>query len=144
MKPASMADWFEVNDLFVRYTTSLDSCDADGVVGCFTRDGWLESPVLGRFEGHAGIREFVGRTIKVRDERGGQFRHVVSNLRVRTDGDRGFAKCYLLDYLTVAGETELLSPGEYACELAREDGAWRFASRSVRMDRAFLPPDSTR
>ena len=144
MKPASHADWFEVHNLFVRYTTSLDACDADAVVDCFTPDGWLDSPVLGRFEGRAGIRAFVERTIKVRDERGGQFRHVISNLRVETDGDRGLAKCYLLDFLTVGGHTELLSPGEYRCALVREDGAWKLASRTVHMDRTFPPPDATR
>ena len=74
MTPASLHDWFDVHNLLVRYATSLDACDADAVVDCFTPDGWLESPVLGRFEGHAGIREFMARTIKVRDERGGQFR----------------------------------------------------------------------
>jgi ketosteroid isomerase-like protein len=144
MKPASMPDWFEVNNLFVRYTTSLDACDIEGVVDCFTADGWLDSPVLGRFEGRAGIRRFVDRTIKVRDERGGQFRHVISNLRVCVEGDRGFATCYLVDYLTVGGNTELLSPGEYRCDLVRAGGAWRFASRTVRMDREFPPPDATR
>ena len=141
MKPASITDWFEVHNLFVRYTTSLDACETEGVVACFAADAWLESPVLGRFDGHAGIRDFVARTIKVRDERGGQFRHVVSNLRVDTEGDRGVARCYLLDYLTVGGTTDLLSPGEYECELARADGQWRFRSRVVRMDRAFPPPD---
>ena len=141
MKTASMAEWFEVHGLFVRYTTSLDACDVEAVVDCFAADGWLESPVLGRFEGHAGIREFVGRTIKVRDERGGQFRHVISNLRVATDGDRGVAKCYVLDYLTVGGKTALLSPGEYACDLAHTAGGWRFKSRRVHMDQMFLPPD---
>ena len=141
MNPASLNDWFDVHSLFVRYTTSLDACDTDAVVDCFTPDGWLESPVLGRFEGHAGIRDFVGRTIKVRDERGGQFRHVISNLRVETEGDRAVARCYLLDYLTVEGTTELLSPGEYECELTHAGGAWRFASRVVRMDRTFAPPD---
>lgn len=141
MTPASLNDWFDVHSLFVRYTTSLDACDADAVVDCFTPDGWLESPVLGRFEGHAGIRDFVGRTIKVRDERGGQFRHVISNLRVDTEGNRAVARCYLLDYLTVGGTTELLSPGEYECGLTRASGAWRFESRVVRMDRRFPPPD---
>jgi hypothetical protein len=136
-----MPDWFDVHNLLVRYTTSLDACDVEGVVDCFTADGWLESPVLGRFEGVAGIRDFVGRTINVRDERGGRFRHVISNLRVETEGDRGVARCYLLDYLTVGGKTELLSPGEYSCELVREDGAWKLASRSVQMDRTFPPPD---
>jgi len=139
-----MADWFDVHNLFVRYTTSLDACDTEAVVECFTPDAWLESPVLGRFERHAGIREFVGRTIEVRDKRGGQFRHVVSNVRVETEGDRGTARCYLLDYLTVGGVTELLSPGEYECEIVRAGGAWRFASRAVRMDRSFPPPATPR
>ena len=144
MTPASLPDWFEVHSLLVRYTTSLDACDTDAVVDCFAPDGWLESPVLGRFEGHAGVREFVGRTIKVRDERGGQFRHVISNLRVETQGDRGIARRYPLDYLTVGGNTELLSPGEYRCALVRKAGAWKLASRAVHMDRAFPPPDSAR
>lgn len=87
MKPASLVDWFDVHNLFVRYTTSLDACDVEAVVDCFTEDGWLESPVLGRFEGHAGVRDFALRTVRVRDERGGQFRHVISNLRVETDGE---------------------------------------------------------
>jgi hypothetical protein len=144
MKPASLADWFEVHNLFVRYTTSLDACDADGVADCFIEEAWLESPVLGRFEGHAGIRDFVDRTIKVRDARGGRFRHVISNVRVETEGERGVARCYLLDYLTVGGSTELLSPGEYECEIVRADNAWRFASRIVHMDRPFSPPDAHR
>jgi hypothetical protein len=141
MRPAGIQDWFDVHNLFVRYTSALDACDVESVVDCFARDAWLESPVLGRFEGHAGIREFALRTVKVRDERGGQFRHVVSNLRVETEGDRGHARCYLLDFLTVDGKSELLSPGEYVCGLARAGGAWRFTSRIVNMDRAFAPPD---
>ena len=96
--------------------------------------------MLGRFEGHAGIRDFALRTVKVRDERGGQFRHVVSNLRVQTEGDRALALCYLLDFLTANGATELLSPGEYRCELVRTDGEWKFASRAVHMDRRFPAP----
>ena len=66
---------------------------------------------------------------------------MVSNVRVQTEGDRGVAKCYLLDYLTVGGKTELLSPGEYVCEIVRKDGAWRFVSRLVHMDQEFPPPD---
>ena len=36
-----------INDLFVRYTTALDVGDVDTIVGCFTEDGALESPVVG-------------------------------------------------------------------------------------------------
>ena len=141
MAPASLQDWFDVNTLFIRYTTSLDACDVDAVVECFTSDGWLDSPVLGRFEGHAGIRDFALRTVRVRDERGGQFRHVVSNLRVDVERDRAVARCYLLDFLTVDGKSTLLSPGEYRCELLRSEHGWRFASRVVVMDQAFAAPD---
>ena len=45
MKPVSLSDWFAAHALFVRYTASLDACDVDAVVDCFTEDGWLESPV---------------------------------------------------------------------------------------------------
>jgi len=141
MKPAGLADWFDVHTLFVRYTTALDACDVETVVDCFAPDGWLDSPVLGRFEGHDGIRAFAQRTVAVRDERGGQFRHVVSNLRVETDGDHAIARCYLLDFLTLQGRTELLSPGEYRCALVRGAAGWRFASRTVTMDQPFAPPD---
>jgi len=141
MAPAGLQDWFDVHALFVRYTTALDACDVDGVVDCFAPDGWLESPVLGRFDGRDGIRAFARRTVAVRDERGGQFRHVLSNLRVETEGDRALARCYLLDFLTVDGRTELLSPGEYECALRRSSGAWLFTSRVVHMDRSFAPPD---
>jgi len=142
MAPASLPDWFAVHSLLVRYATALDACDVDAVVDCFTPDGSLESPVLGRFAGHAGIREFALRTVKVRDERGGQFRHVITNLRVETEGDRAVAHCYLLDFLTVGGATELLSPGEYRCDLVRDAGQWRLAHRAVHMDRPFPPPDA--
>lgn len=144
MTPASLSDWFDVHNLLVRYTTSLDACDVDAVVDCFTDDGWLDSPVLGRFEGRDGIRDFALRTVKVRDERGGRFRHVISNLRVEIEGDRGAARCYLLDYLTIGGETELLSPGEYVCDLARTARGWKFAGRAVHMDRDFPAPDTNR
>jgi ketosteroid isomerase-like protein len=141
MQPAGLDDWFAVSALFTRYATALDACDVETVVDCFTPDGWLDSPVLGRFDGADGIRAFARRTVKVRDERGGQFRHVVSNLRVETDGDRGIARCYLLDFLTVGGRSELLSPGEYTCDVVRTGGTWRFASRTVHMDQRFAPPD---
>ena len=144
MRPASLQDWFDIHGLFVRYATALDACDVDAVVACFAPDGTLESPALGRFQGAEGIRDFAMRTLRLSRERGAQFRHVVANLRADVDGDRARARCYLLDFLTLDGETQLLSPGEYDCDLERRDGAWRFTRRDVSMDRAFtLPGDTT-
>jgi SnoaL-like domain len=81
------------------------------------------------------------RTVKLKQEQGVQFRHVVSNLRVEVEGASAQAWCYLLDYLTHDGNTELLSPGEYTCDLKKTNGDWRFVQRSVKMDRSFKLPD---
>ncbi len=143
MTAASLEDWFAIHNLFIRYATALDACDVDTVVACFEPDGGLDSPVLGHFAGRDGIRDFAMRTVQLKRERGAQFRHVISNLRVDVDGARAKARCYLLDFLTHDGRTELLSPGEYACELTKASGDWRFVQRDVTMDRAFVLPDAT-
>ena len=141
MANASITDWFAISNLFIRYATALDRCDVEAVVGCFSEQGALESPILGKFTGPAGVREFAERTARLKAEHGAQFRHVVSNLQVDVEGDRARATCYLLDFVTRDGATELLSPGEYECELSRADGEWRFDYRLVRMDRHFVVKD---
>jgi len=141
MAAATLEQWFAVNELFIRYATSLDHCDVEAVVDCFAPDGWLDSPVLGRFEGATGIREFAQRTARLKQEQGAQFRHVVSNLRVDVEGDYAKAWCYLLDFVTRDGTTELLSPGEYACVLKKTAGHWKFVERRVTMDRPFKLPE---
>ena len=140
MQPASMQDWFAIHGLFVRYATSLDHGDVESVVDCFTSDAMLESPVLGKFEGHAGIRDFAQRTAALL-EQGVQFRHVVSNVVAEVAGERAVARCYLLDFRTRDGMTALLSPGEYTCELRKVGSDWRFTSRVVVMDQPFTQRD---
>jgi ketosteroid isomerase-like protein len=137
MAAPSMQDWFDINNLFIRYATSLDRGDVGAVVDCFASDASLESPVLGNFSGHAGIRDFADRTARLKREEGVQFRHVVSNLVVDVDGEQATATCYLLDFRTRDGKTELLSPGEYACELRKQGGRWLFTRRLVVTDKPF-------
>ena len=141
MAKPSIEDRLDIQDLFVRYVTSLDACDAAAVVGCFTEDCMLYSPVKGRYEGHAGIRRFADDTVRMKTERGGQFRHVLANLRCDVEGEHATARCYLLDFLTIDGKTELLSPGEYECELVKVNGQWLFKSRIVHMDYIFKLPE---
>ena len=136
----SVEDRLAISDLFVRYTTALDACDIDTVVSCFTEDCTLVSPIHGAFHGHQGIRDFAAPNVKLA-ARGAQFRHFISNLVIDADGDRAKAYCYLLDFVTVDGKTELLSPGVYDCDLVRRDGAWLMKQRLVNMDYKFsLPP----
>lgn len=129
-------DQIAIQNLFSRYMWALDGGDIDGIVSCFTADGALESPAVGRYEGHDGIRAFATRFSRFR-ERGAQMRHMVSNLRIEVDGDRGFARCYLVVFLTQHGDSRLLGPGRYECSLRKTDGDWRFEHRLVVMDHDY-------
>ncbi len=133
MDLAAIADRLAIEDLFVRYTTALDRGDVETIVQCFTEDGALESPVVGRYAGHDAIREF-GRRYARFHESGAQLRHVISNLAVTIDGERATATCYLLTALTRDGRSEMLPPGRYECDLAKVAGQWLFRRRLVILD----------
>jgi uncharacterized protein (TIGR02246 family) len=130
---ADIEDRIAISDLFVRYTTALDRGDVETLVDCFTPDGSLDSPAVGQHSGHAAIRAFAERFARFH-ERGAQLRHVISNLAVELDGDRARATCYLVNFLTRNGKSELLAPGRYECDLVKSDGKWRFQRRLVILD----------
>jgi uncharacterized protein (TIGR02246 family) len=126
-------DQLAINDLFVRYTTALDAGDVEKIVACFAEDGALESPTVGTYSGRPAIREFARRFARFR-ENGAQLRHVISNLAVEIDGDRGTATCYLLNLITRNGRSELLAPGRYECDVVKTGGEWLFRRRVVILD----------
>jgi uncharacterized protein (TIGR02246 family) len=128
-----LEDRLAINDLFVRYTTALDRGDVETLVDCFTPDGSLDSPAVGRHAGHAEIRAFAERFARFH-QGGAQLRHVISNLAAEIDGDHATATCYLLNVLTRDGKSQLLAPGRYECELVKSDGQWRFRRRVVILD----------
>ena len=133
MSLAYLEDRLAINDLFVRYTTALDRGDVETLVDCFTPDASLDSPAVGRHSGHAAIRAFAERFARFH-ERGAQLRHVISNLAVEIDGDHARATCYLLNVLTRNGNSKLLAPGRYECDLVKSAGKWRFQRRVVILD----------
>jgi hypothetical protein len=135
----TIADRLAVEDLFVRYTTSLDRFDIPGIENCFVEDCVLETPNHGDFHGRASICEWMQPNMRVK-EMGGQFRHVISNLVIDVDGTAAKATCYLLDFLTINGRTQLLSPGLYDCDLVRVEGEWLFKRRRVVMDHPYSLP----
>ena len=135
----TIEDRFAINDLFVRYATALDGGDVDGIVSCFTPDGALESPVIGKYSGHAGIRAFSER-FSAMHKRGVQLRHVITNLAMTVDGDRAHVSAYLTNIITVDGKSQMVPPGCYDCDLRRIDGAWLFHNRLVTLDAEFPLP----
>ena len=139
MTMLSIEDRLAINDLFIRYTTALDEGDAEGVVGCFMPDGWLDSPIVGHHQGREALLAFAEKTAAA-IRRGARFRHMITNLRIEAKEGRVRARCYLLDLLTIDGQTQILSPGEYDCEVVNDGGRWLFQSRLVQMDRPFTIP----
>jgi uncharacterized protein (TIGR02246 family) len=135
----SAEDRFAINDLFVRYTTALDAGDVDTIVGCFTEDGALESPVVGRYAGRDGIRAFSERFAAL-NRRGVQLRHVISNLAITVNGDAARATCYLTNIVTVDCRSQLMPPGRYECDLRKVGGEWLFRNRLVILDASFDLP----
>ena len=131
-----LEDRLAIHDLFVRYTMALDAGDVETVVGCFTADAVLESPVIGSIAGHEAIRAFAGRFAAHR-EAGTQFRHMISNLAVEFAGQRAHATCYLLVLITRDGASRQLPPGHYECELVKESGEWHFRRRVVFHDHTY-------
>jgi len=133
MQMMEIEDRIKIHDLFVRYTSAVDDWDEPALLGCFTEDGVLETPVLGgRFAGREGQREFV-RIGRSRAE-GGQMRHVFSNLGVELDGARAAAQSYFVVYLTRNGKTELSAVGRYNCRLRKLGTEWLFEYRGVSID----------
>ena len=126
----ALEDRLAINDLFVRYATALDAGDVETIVSCFASEGALESPVVGVYKGHDGIREFATRFAALRGK-GTQLRHVLSNLAVQLDGDQAHATCYLVTILTRDGKSTLRPPGRYDCQCVRENGRWVFQYRLV-------------
>ena len=55
-------------------------------------------------------------------------------LLIDVEGDRAHAKCYLVVFLTRHGETRVIPPGQYDCDLVRTSGGWRFQHRVVAHD----------
>jgi len=134
----SLADRLAINDLFVRYATALDNGEVETVVGCFTGDATLESPVIGVIGGTEAIRTFAARFAAQRAG-GRQFRHLVCNIaaEIGPTGDFASATAYLLVLISEAGRHRTLPPGRYECQLRKQDGDWRFSRRVVFHDHAY-------
>jgi hypothetical protein len=84
-----IVDCFAVSDLSVRYATSLDATNVEAVAACFTPRLHAGNANRRDLSGRRDIRRFAGDTARCKTERGGQFRHVPSNMRFDVDGDRG-------------------------------------------------------
>ena len=121
-------DKVEITELAARYNRAIDSGDAEGWAMTFTEDGVFESS-QGKAQGREALVRYVEDGAKQRAT--SQRRHWNNNFVIEGDGDSATLTCYLL----LMSGNEVAGRGSYDDVLRRVDGAWRFAHRTVTIER---------
>ena len=127
-------DRLDIQELFARYCWALNTGDAEGVLACFTEDGYLDHQPQGRFVGHDAIREiladlwygrpgwFIGR------------QHLANHFLIEREAeDRARVKAFFsilqhnVDYRT----NFVFGLGNWNNVCVKRDGIWLFESLTV-------------
>jgi SnoaL-like domain len=117
----------KVRELFARFCHSIDEGRYEEWVGTFTSDGVFDSPVVGRHAGREGLLKFT-RDLAASSMGEVKQRHLVTNLIMKLEANRGTTLCNLTVYVTRDGVTQLLLIGGYRTELRKIDGEWYFVN----------------
>jgi hypothetical protein len=109
------------------YTQALDDGRTDDVVATFCPDGSCDIPGLGRFEGHAALREAYARVAPRRPQR-----HLVLNTLIveATDAD-ATAVSDVVFLLRGDSGWGVQLVGRYTDVLYHTDGGWLFHHRAA-------------
>ncbi|MCR3718662.1 MULTISPECIES: nuclear transport factor 2 family protein [Prauserella salsuginis group] len=127
----------EIENLLGVYTFAYDENDMTAMAGCFTADAVMsmrvaDGDLVGPFEGRDQIVGLMEKSLASQND---QRRHLVSNVVVRDLTDDTATVTSYLTLISIADQTlAVLSTARYEDELARENGAWRFARRHVQLD----------
>lgn len=129
----------KVRELFARFCHSIDEGRYQEWVGTFTPDGVFDSPVAGRHAGREGLLKFT-RDLAASEMGKARQRHLVTNLIMSLEADRGTALCNLTVYVTRDGATSLMLVGGYNTQLRKIDGEWYFLNVTPFVDTRVPDP----
>lgn len=127
-----MDDYAQIRQLYAHYCWTLDERKFDELLGLFTEDGVVEGPNYGRHVGQAQLRQFIEKYKSTTHMF--QVRHVISNIEVDIQGDDATGSCYVMNYRTHRGRTELSAIGVHRDKLRKVGGRWLIAERQVFWD----------
>ncbi len=135
-------DYTEISNLYAYYNLCSDAGDPEGYASCFTEAGVLHLTSLNfRQQGRAALIAFKQKDAAGRNGRYRRHWNGSLHLEQMADGSvRG--RCYFIAYNGTPGSLpELSDAGTYVDTIVRENGAWKFAERSLTMDgTTFKPP----
>jgi len=130
MADDDIRDRLAIQDLLVRYGTSLDDRDWARLATCFLPDAVADYGGLGEHEGYEKIESICRNALEPLD--GSQ--HYITNFEIEIDGDRAKSRCYLMAQhikkSAPSGPHFILS-GVYRDELVRTGDGWRIARREL-------------
>ena len=131
----STDDTTEILQLYSRYSTAIDTGDANGFANCFVPDGIFDNG-MAVIEGRTGISKFADQTHSAMPG----MRHNATNIVLEgtTTGDSGQQRAtgsaFLIGYL-VDGGYKVIVTGRYEDELEKSADGWRFTKRVFAMDK---------
>ena len=126
--PLSTADLIEIQQLYARYNTAIDTGDGESFAGCFVEKG-VFNPGHALLEGHEAIAAFAVDTHKNLP----LMRHNATNIVIGGDGDAAEGSAFLIGYMA-GPEYKVIVTGRYRDQLARTGDGWRFTDRQFAMD----------
>ncbi len=135
MSDSRVADELAIRNLVARYAEAVSSRNREQWAATWTADGeW----------------NVMGQTSKGRDDTVALWQKLTSSLEfivqlassghVEIDGDRASGRWQITEYGKFAGGGTIFTIGFYQDECVREDGEWRFKTRSFH-PLYFGPPD---
>ena len=123
------ADLIEIQQLYARYNTAIDTGDGEAFGNCFVGDGHFDSGIA-QIDGREDIADFA---IKTHSAMPGM-RHNATNILLDGDSDgRAQGSAFLIGYLVDAGYKVIVT-GRYTDELTKTSEGWRFTSRVFKAD----------
>ena len=134
-----MPDRSQIEDLVNRYSLAYDTPDLGAMEAVFTEDASFSLVIAGgdrlAFEPRDAIMKLMRDSLSAQTD---QRRHINSNLVVQGQKD-GVARTthYLTLVATEEGRINLLSAGVYSAEIVEDDGALRFRSLHLDLDKAY-------
>jgi SnoaL-like domain len=125
----SAQDYFEIQQLYARYNSAIDSGDADGWAATFTPDG-----VFNTFVGHDALVNFVKTW---REKLGGATRkHWNNNLQITGNSKEANGSVYLMLVDFSTKPPSIVGTASYTDSLVKTKDGWRFTKRTTKGDAA--------
>ncbi len=119
----STDDLVQIQHLYARYNSAIDTGDGEAFGGCFVPAG-VFNPGHALLEGHEAIAQFATDTHKNLP----LMRHNATNIVIDGDSSEATGSAFLIGYLA-GPDYKVIVTGRYRDQLTNTSDGWRFTER---------------